>query len=79
MELLSVKLSPVVNDPLVKVGARQNLHFDVELAPILIARLDVEDAELVVVVLLGIEWVEKLNFGDAMTGRKFQDGFEEKD
>src|SRR5690349_7696170 len=74
VELLLVQLGPIIKDALLIIAKRQDLHLNVELPAGLITGFDIEDRELVVKYLLGIEGVEQVNVADLVALAGIQDG-----
>ena len=55
------------------MAMREHLHLDVELPAALIAGLDVQDRQLVVQRLLGIEGIEQVDVANVVAGGRLQD------
>jgi len=68
VELLLVEPDSVVQDALLEIARSEHLHLHVELPAGLIARLDVQNRQLVVECFLRIERIEQLEFPNFAAG-----------
>jgi hypothetical protein len=79
VKLLRVQLRPIVQNALLVIRKGEHLHLDIEPPSGLIAGLNVENRELVVLGFLEIERVQKLNFLDFLPGWRRQDAVQHVD